>query len=95
MPTHFYAVGTNVWVMTNVTVEQFWGTVMAKAVDKAGMEHRWWFDETDGGRIVCMAEVIDHTDDNRHFVPKSRISVPEPVSEAVCQYHDVDEVYVV
>jgi len=81
--------------MSHVTVEQFWGVTLARATDKAGLTHRFWFCTTDEGRVVCMSEVIDHTDENRHFVPKSRISLPEPVERAVCDYHDVDEVYIV
>jgi hypothetical protein len=42
-----------------------------------------------------MAEIIDHTEDDRHFVPKSRISVPDAVEEAVCDYLDVAEVHTV
>jgi len=81
--------------MSQVTVEQFWGATVARFTDKAGLTHRLWFHTTDGGRVVCSAEVIDHSADDRHFVPQSRITVPEPVERAVCDYHDVDEVYVV
>lgn len=81
--------------MSDVTVEQFFGATLATSRDKAGMEHRHWFAETDEGRFVCVSEVIDHTDDDRHYVPDSRISVPDAVEAAVCEYHDVNEVYTI
>jgi len=81
--------------MSDVTVKPFFGATVAKSVDKAGMEHRHWFIETDEGRIVCMAEIIDHTDEDRHYVPKSRITVPDAVERAVCEHHDVEQVYTV
>jgi len=81
--------------MSRVTVEQFWGCTLARSTDKAGMNHRFWFHTTDEGRVVCGAEVIDHSENDRHFVPQSRISVPEPVEAAVCEYHGVDKVHVV
>ena len=92
---HLCVIRTNLTVMSDVTVESFFGATLTTSTDKAGLEHRRWFFETDGGRIVCAAEVIDHTDEDRHFVPKSRISVPESVEKAVCEYHEVDEVYTV
>lgn len=71
-----------------------WGPTLAKAVDDEGMEHHWWCDETDSGRVVAMAEVIHH-DDGRHYVPKSEVTMPDAVMAAVAEYHNVeeDEVY--
>lgn len=86
---------TNLSVMSDVTVESFFGATLARSTDKAGLRHRHWFDTTDEGRIVCVAEVIDHTEDDRHFVPNSRITVPKAVESAVCDHHEVSEVYTI
>jgi len=94
-PTYLCITATNMAVMSDVTVESFFGATLARATDKAGMKHRHWFDTTDEGRIVCVAEVIDHTDDDRHYVPNSRITLPDAVEQAICEHHDVDEVYVI
>jgi len=81
--------------MPDVTVESFFGATIAKTTDKAGIDHRYWLDTTDEGRVVCFAEIIDHTEDDRHYVPNNRISIPDAVEQAICEYHDVGEVHVI
>lgn len=66
------------------------GCVLVRATDKAGMEHRWWFDETDAGNLVFVGEVVHYDEDahptltaGRHYVPEDEASVPPRVEEAL------------
>lgn len=64
------------------------GGVVACADDKADMEHRWWFDTTDGDTLVFAAEIIeDRVGENqpavRHYVESHEADVPEKVRDAI------------
>lgn len=68
---------------TNVNVRDECGLVLAEANDPADMSHRWWFDETDAGRLVFVGEVVDvEVDGNsRHYVEQDDAAVPDPIRE--------------
>lgn len=74
----------------DIEVSDKFGCVLVRATDKAGMEHRWWFDETDAGRLVFVTEVVHYDKDTgamvasgRHYVPEDEASVPPRIEEAL------------
>jgi hypothetical protein len=75
----------------SIEVSEECGCVLVRANDKADQEHRWWFDETDAGRLVFISEVIHFTDmqheqvglDGRHYVPEREADVPPKVESAL------------
>lgn len=70
--------------MNLVEIESAWGATLVRAHDKSGMEHRFWFDETDAGRIVLCAYImyVEETE-FRDYVPEREWTVPDPVREAL------------
>lgn len=73
-------------MMNQVEIEQAWGGTLVKATDPAGTEHRFWFDETDAGRVVLCAYVlyIEETE-FRDYVPEREWTVPDIVREALIE----------
>lgn len=74
----------------DVTVEKACGLVLVRGNDKADMEHRWWFETTEAGRLVFVQEVIECDERfegdlsvGRHFVPEDRAEVPDKVADAL------------
>lgn len=75
----------------DIEVRRECGCVLVTANDKANQEQRWWFDETDAGRLVFISEVIHFTDmdhekigiDGRHYVPEREADVPDKVRGAL------------
>jgi hypothetical protein len=67
--------------MMNIEIAELYGGVVVKA-DEGDREHRWWFDETDEGRLVLAAEVIEDGG-RRYYVDSGNLSVPEPIMGAL------------
>lgn len=66
------------------------GYVLVRATDKAGMTHRWWFDETDAGRLVFVSEVVQYKEDahpemtaGRHYMDEHKAEIPARVEKAL------------
>lgn len=68
---------------TEIEVREEGGSVLVSAHDEAEMEHRWWFDPTEAGRLVFVSEVIHYEDDSRHYVEEHEAVVPDPVHDAL------------
>jgi len=75
----------------NVEIEYWAGCVAAIVNSRPDQEHRWWFQETDGNRLVFVSEVVHFKDldkeksdvDGRHFKDESEAEVPDHVGSAV------------
>jgi hypothetical protein len=75
----------------DIDVRHTWGCVLAEARDSAEQKHRWWFDETDAGRLVFISEVIHFEDlddndvgiDGRHYVDEADADVPPKIHDAL------------
>lgn len=57
------------------------GLVLVRATDKAEQEHRWWFDETEAGRLLFGSEIIGYDEGRRHYVPEDEMEVPDRVRD--------------
>lgn len=81
--------------MRSVTVEDFFGAVMAKGIDSAGSVRRYWFDETDAGRMALCAIVVEVTETSgRMYLDESDWSVPQHIRDALTDAgYDGDEIY--
>jgi len=74
---------------SDLAVERAWGGLVVRADKHNGMEHRWWFDETDDGRLVFCGEIIEFANlherdlglDARHYVDEKKMAVPTRVRE--------------
>lgn len=81
--------------MNNISVQSCWGATIVTAVDSAGTEHRFWFDETEQGRVVLCAQItyIKETD-YRDYVPRHEWSVPNVVQDALIAHGlDAETIY--
>lgn len=70
-----------------IEVSRECGCILARRKTE-GMERRWWFDETDAGRLVFIQEVAQLLDedlgtDRRFFAPEEEAAVPSDVRTAL------------
>jgi hypothetical protein len=73
--------------MAELTVEQYWGAVLARESTER-QEHRWWFQTTDAGRLVFISDVIEYQGDEhadiaegRHYHREANAEIPDRVTE--------------
>lgn len=71
-------------------VQDFAGGVVVTRTMEGG-QRRWWFDRTDGGRMVFAAEILDYDEDisplvdepGRVYVSEKEMEVTDEVVEAL------------
>lgn len=71
-----------------VETEHAWGGTLVRAVDAADNERRFWFDETDKGRVVLCAQIHVTRAENvmvRDYVPRRDWDVPQAVQDALIE----------
>lgn len=76
---------------TKIDVRDECGLVLAESNDPAGQPHRWWFEETDAGRLVFVGEVIDVEvgGNSRHYVDEKDASVPPSIRTELDEQYEM------
>lgn len=67
--------------MTKVTVMEWGGCVLATRHERDQCR-RYWFDETDAGRLVFVSEVVE-SDDGREYIPTTDMALTDDVTAAI------------
>lgn len=76
-------------------IRESWGGIVAEWEDGRGRSKRMWFDETDGGRIVLCAYIVEEkVNGHRDFVDESTWNVPQNVRDALLDSgYNADTIY--